>query len=919
LGIAVGYSEAHIGRLESNDRRPEVATVSTRFVEALDLEREPLLAARLIELAKTAHAAARSEVTTPPRLTNLPAQLTHFIGRERALDELGKLISDHRLVTLTGAGGVGKTRLACEVGSAQLENFRDGVWLVELAPVSDPAHVPTTVAATFKLSASEGRSYIDVLADHLEAKHTLLILDNCEHLIEACAGLIEHLLRRCPTLNVLATSRETLRVLGEVVYAVPSLDTPSQGDMHLTPERALGYESVRLFVDRASGSDLKFELTAGNVGAVARVCRGLDGIPLALELAAGLMRTMTVGEIVARLDEHRLLPAGGYRTSDPRHETMRRTLDWSYDLLSPHAQRLLIRLTVFVGGWTAEAAEAACAEAGVEVLSLLDQLVHKSLVITSQRDGKTRYRLLEPIRQYADEKLRKTDEWDDMRYRHVAYFVTFAERAEVGLMGYEHGVWLKRLGEDYDNLLAALAWSRDHEQTSDAHVRMVVSLWRYWAHRREYREGATWMDGALRRSTTYPTDQRVKVLTGATISIAISGDRRRAAQLAEECLALSREIGDRLGEACALVALAWRAGLHDPAREVQLHEESVRAFRQTDDLWMAANEIRFLAEVLLYRELDLDRAAELIQEALDLWQKMGSTHGVCIALSNLGDVALRRGQHDQAYAYYEQSLTLATETGYLELIAIFLESLSLADRQRTLALCEQRLVELREANNIKEIAVTLHIMGQMALDAGDYERAGTILEECLSLWRQMGVGTTKAPNVAWTWIEWGHVARYQGDLGLAATRYEEGQNANRVASGIYGVVWVDVYLSFVNLLQGKLTAATEHIRKSLNACLESHDSSFVFGAFTLATMSELARARGQTRFSVLCAGAAAVLMPDKVRVRLRPIDRLDYERVIAAARAQLDDPEFATAWAEGASMTMVQAVEYALENTAYSD
>jgi non-specific serine/threonine protein kinase len=300
----------------------------------------------------------------------------------------------------------------------------------------------------------------------------------------------------------------------------------------MTPERALDYEAVQLLVERMCAADLTFEFAAGNVEAVIRVCRQLDGIPLALELAAGLARTMTVGEIAAGLNEKRTLPASGYRTADPRHQTMRRALDWSHDLLSPPEQRLLARLTVFHGSWTADAAEVVCAETGetgVKALALLDQLVHKSLVVTAQHDGMTRYRLLEPIRQYADEKLREMGEWDELRHRHVAYFVTFTERAETGLMGYEHGAWLKRLGPDYDNLLAALTWSRDHEQASDQYVRIAVSLWRYWAHRREYREGATWMNGALARSVHYSTVQRVRVLAGATISVMISGDLRRAA------------------------------------------------------------------------------------------------------------------------------------------------------------------------------------------------------------------------------------------------------------------------------------------------------------------------------------------------------------------------------------------------------
>lgn len=424
FGIAVGYSEAHIARLERNERRPELATIRTRFLDALDLDHEPRLAARLIELAKVAHGAAREQLTTQPGLTNLPVQLTRFIGREREMAELRSMLSDHRLVTLTGAGGVGKTRLAIEVAASVVSEFPDGVWLVELAPLVGPESVPRAVAGVFKLPDDPGRALIETLAEHLKEKRLLLLLDNCEHVIAACAQLAEDLLRACPDARILATSREPLRVSGEAVWQTPPLATPDPD--HLPSlEQILSYEAIRLFIEHAENAQPDLKLTSAHTATIAHICHQVDGIPLAIEMVAAQVTAMALQEISERLSDRLVLTVSGRHTALPRHQTLHAALEWSYNLLSEPERMLLARLSAFADGCTADAVKAVCVDESGD-LSLLFQLVHKSLVVADTRGEHTRYRLLETVRRFAAEKLNALGETDAIYKRQAAYLIALA-------------------------------------------------------------------------------------------------------------------------------------------------------------------------------------------------------------------------------------------------------------------------------------------------------------------------------------------------------------------------------------------------------------------------------------------------------------------------------------------------------------
>src|SRR5262245_42819181 len=417
---------------------------------------------------------------------NLPRQLTRFIGREQAIVEVKRLLASSALLTLTGSGGCGKSRLALQVGADLLEEYADSVWLVELAALSDPERVPQTVATALGVRELPGRPLIQTLIDSLCPKQLLLLLDNCEHLLSACTQLTERLLQACPQVRVLASSREALGLLGEQSYRVPSLSLPDP--RQLPPwERLPEFEAVQLFTDRAVLSQASFAVTEANAAAVVAVCRRLDGIPLAIELAAARVKALPVEKLNERLDDMFRLLTGGSRTALPRQQTLRALIDWSYDLLSPPERALLRRLSVFAGGWTLEAAEAVCVGDGIEgweVLDLLTSLVEKSLVLYEEGEGEGRYRLLETVRQYARDRLLEAGESEAAREQHCDWFLALAEEAEPQL--WREVAWVERLEREHDNLRTALEWCA--ASSPETGLRLAGALHWFWHIRGHFTE-----------------------------------------------------------------------------------------------------------------------------------------------------------------------------------------------------------------------------------------------------------------------------------------------------------------------------------------------------------------------------------------------------------------------------------------------
>ena len=486
------------------------------------------------------------------------------------------LLAGTRLLTLTGTGGVGKTRLALQVAMALLDHYPQGLWLVELAPLADPDLVPRTVLAALAVQEQPGRPPLATLQEALRTRQLLLVLDNCEHLLDGCARLAEALLTACPRLQILVTSREPLGLAGETRWRVPSLSMPAL-DQFASPEAVGRCEAVRLFLERAQAVQPTFALTPANAAAVAEVCARLDGIPLALELAAARLGSLGMAELAARLDQRFRLLTGGSRTALPRQQTLRATVAWSYDLLTSQEQTLFARLSVFAGGWSLEGAEAVGAGgtiAAEEVLDLLARLVDKSLVLAEEAaDGSTWYRLLETLRQYGQERLAAAGETAQVRRRHAAYYLALTERADRRFTGPDQLRWLDLIGREHDNLRAALTWCLEgdaHRGGAEADdlvetgMRLAGALFWFWFFRDHHAEALVWLERALAQGSAAPATVRAKAHFGAAVFASTLHDFARSAGHLSESIVLSRAAGDTRQLILALSVLggkrAGRAG-----------------------------------------------------------------------------------------------------------------------------------------------------------------------------------------------------------------------------------------------------------------------------------------------------------------------------------------------------------------------
>ena len=613
---------------------------------------------------------------------NLPLARTSFVGREREVLEVKRLAAMTRLLTLTGAAGCGKTRLALKVARDLAGAYPEGAWLVELAPLSEPELVPQAVAGALRVREQPSRSLVETLVDTLGARRMLLVLDNCEHLVGAVVGLVDELLGACPGLRVLATSRETLNAAGEVNWVAPSLTVPDpRYEEARTPQELEGYDSVRLFVERARQRDPSFALTPRNGQAVAQICWRLDGIPLAIEFATARVGVLSAEQIASKLDDSLGLLTAGERSAVPRHRTLRATLDWSHELLSEPERKLFRRLSIFAGGFALEAAEAVGAEEeGIEageVLDLLGRLVHKSLVVAEEagEEDALRYRMLEFVRQYGRERLEESGEADAVRSRHAAVFLDLAERADSELRGPRQVAWLKRLSREQDNLRTAMAWLLGRSEFEEV-VRLGWALWLFWWMHGHFAEGRRWMEEALVKGDAMPASSRVRALFVAGTMADGQGDRRSAEPLLEESLSLARKLGDKMGAAGALGSgglVAAGQGQHE--RGIALLQESADLWLEIGDRWYASMVLNFLA-VAWFGQGDHERAKRLAERGLALAREVGDAESTYVACHTGAMLAQAERDHERARGLLREGLKLAAEAGEETNAAYCLEELA---------------------------------------------------------------------------------------------------------------------------------------------------------------------------------------------------------------------------------------------------
>jgi len=641
-----------------------------------------------------------TKLVTKEVSSNIPVPLTSFIGRRMELKEIAKLLSSSRLLTLTGPGGVGKTRLAIQTAHDSIKKFKDGVFWVSLVGLSDENLIPQEIAQSLSVREVSHEPLIETLKTYLKSKDVLLVIDNCEHLIRACAQYAEQLLAACPKLKILATSIEALGLFNETTWQVPSLPLPEIQQM-LSIKDLKEFASIELFAARASTAKSSFSVDERNASSVAQICRRLDGIPLAIELAAARIKVLSVDEIAARLDDRFSLLTTGSRTAIPRHQTLRATIDWSYDLLTEAERILLRRLSVFAGGFTLEAAEAVCSQGmkRSDILDLVGRLVDKSLVVVEADSefSETRYRLLETIRQYALERLVETGEASVVRDQHLGFYLGLAEKSEPHIFGHESVIWINRLDKELDNIRAAMEWSTNSGKAVAA-LRIAGSFvyFYFW-----YAQGN------------------------------LLSELQHRIQLA---LARPEAMERTLARAKALNALGFMnwADTYPIDRSPEL-EEALSIGRELGDPWNTAVALLYLG-LLASMQGNYVEARSLLEQSLEISRTMGPEGKVVLSwtLTFLGDVALNQNESKEARSFYEDSVAILREIGDKNFLAYSLRRLGLLawrekDYRKAIALCQESLSLNRELGDPRGVLACLAGFADIAVVQGKFERGATLM------------------------------------------------------------------------------------------------------------------------------------------------------------------------------------------------
>lgn len=810
----------------------------------------------------------------------LPHPYTSFIGRARELEEVLERLSGTRLVTLLGTGGVGKTRLAIRAAERLAPEFPDGVWFADLAPLTDPALIPQTMARLLRLREQPGQTLLEALHDFLHSRRLLIILDNCEHVTKECAEFADSLLSVAPALKILATSRQPLGCLHETVWNTPALSLPEM--RHLPPaEEGLAlllpqYEAVRLFIERASEAMPTFGLTEENAPAALRIVRRLDGIPLAIELAAARVRALSVEQVAARLDNRFRLLTRGSPTAQPRQQTLRAAIDWSYNLLSELEKTLLRRLSVFAGRWTLAAAEAVCSDEDAaaplpaeEILDLLTDLIEKSLVVTDgEVEGERGYRLLETIREYARERLDEAGETGRLCHRHVVWFLRQAQEAQEGLKGQAQSEWMARLDADSDNFRAAVEWAL--QSAPESALQIVVGITRYWEYRGMLSEGLSWQQRALSSARETPPHLRASGLRCLGRFHWLLGDNQTALEPLETSCTLSESCGDRIGKGNSLNMLGLVVrDMGDSERARILLEASLteqEALGNQEGIAIALTNLG----PLFISSGDLQRSAGILRRACQVWHSLGNRMHEATAICNQGIVADLSGDYETARRLYEESLLLRRALHNPMGIAQSLGNLgmvtwAMGDFTASRAYQEECIAIYREINTRQQLADALRDLGLVAWSEGNYREAESLYTESLTVARE----TDDRAAMARALRGLGDIARQRRDDHAARAAYRESLTISRE---------VGVRLS---LLEG-----TEGIARMLASS-------------------------GNYRMAARLFGAASALRLSS-HLPLPPPERPEQETLLEAARVALGEESFAEVWEASRALTLEVMVEEAL-------
>jgi predicted ATPase/class 3 adenylate cyclase len=855
-------------------------------------------------------------------LHNLPTQLSSFVGREREIDEVIGLLEKHRLVTLTGTGGTGKTRLALQVAGKLLNQFTNGVWFIELAPLADPTLIPSTVAALFGLRQEENRPLTDILRDYLRNKRLLLILDNCEHLILEAAQFTDAVLRTSPEVKVLATSRESLGLTGESIYLVPSLATPDP--LHMPDIHSLAeFEAVRLFTERACAVLPPFALTESNAPAVAKICKRLDGIPLAIELAAARVKVLSSEQIVTRLDDSFRLLTSGSRTALPRHQTLHTLIDWSHELLSDAERDLFCRLSVFRSGWRLEAAEVVCSSGepvSIELLDLLSGLVNKSMVQTlNTAEGVNRYRMLETIRQYALEKLIVAGEAESMRDRHLAYFLALTERIEPELRGRTQQARLAQLEEELDNLRAALGWALT--TNPEAELRLASSLMWFWHIHPRQTEGLDWLGKGLDRvqSSHNPNGTpinpivRAKALAAAGVMHANVIQCKSAEAELEESLSIYRELGTdgKAGVAFALEWLGWNEcikGNFDHG--VALLRQALDLARQVKVPFPIGECLFMLGICLSFTEPGSLEARQSMEEALAILLEIGDSDGIATTYRFMGLMAVTARNLEQAKSLFEQSLSLYQQVGNREAISgIYIDLGKVSQLQGNFPIAiehyQSGVAIERDIGNPAALGDGLYNLGCGARSNGDHKMAKRCWEEALLNFRE----TDNPAAIVAVILSLALLAWNEGDIALTSQKLSEVSDSGLDLSEPYWAMGFLVLKCCLARASGDEQSAVNYLKEALIFAkkLEPQDTA------SLLNISAQLQARKQPERAARLFGAAEHLGGRASPDSLNRLEQSWLETALSDLKSTLGEQRMADLWGEGQTLALDAAVTLALE------
>lgn len=838
---------------------------------------------------------------------NLPASLSSFVGRTTEIYELAELLERCRLLTLTGAPGIGKSRLALEATGQLGERYPDGAWLVELAPIGDEALLPRALASALSVPEVPGASLTDAILARLKKCRALLVLDNCEHLVTGCAKLVDSLLSGCPHLSIVATSREPLTLLGEKVWQVPALAVPP-ADAALTPETLIEYEAARLFAERAGAVQLGFELTAEHVRPIAEIARRLDGIPLAIELAAARVEILTPAEIAVRLDQRFALLTNGSRGHLSRHQSLEAALDWSHDLLCEPERALLRRLSVFRGGFCLEACEVVCAGGAIEdeeVFRLLARLVAKSLVRANTANSRGRYRLLETIRAYATDRLEESGDAASTGAAHARFYLRLAEQAEPELTGPSQARWFERLDGEHANLRAAFGWSREHAH-ADWALRMGGALILFWRVRCRFSEGRELLEAALAEGEAESHALRTKARWGAGFLAFMAGDPEGARPALEESLAGSRELADPTGAARALLVIGHtNYYYYELPEQLALLEESATLARDAGDQWCLAHALGAAGYAHLGRG-DFPAARPLFEQGLAVAREADDKQGLRYGLNGLGWVAVGQGAFGSAGPLFDETLTIARELGEDLFEASALSGLGQlafgrGDHGRARELLEEARDVLPAASPFGQVLGPLLYLGRVAHAQGDLRRAQELFSEAES---HLPPGYSSFPLFQWA----GELAVDVGNRDAARRFFEQALEGAR-AGGLRALTARALH-GLGRLARGRdeLKRAAALHDEALGLQRELEEAPGI--AASLEAIGGLAGEAGRLEHAARLLGAANALR-ERIGCARLPWESARYDADLALGHEELGADAFRTAFAQGARMSIEEAVAQA--------